>query len=218
VLGRGDLLDAAGVSGNGEPEDELLLVDPPADASTRFKLEGRVAALFTGAVPPADAPGLPLVHTMPGGEAHVRVGSHLVDIFSLRGGTVVRLPALGLMCAGGYGSDALLPEVAPGSDGSAELDVLRLLARLVRERTLQLFIPRAGSLARDPVAVMERLADDVGYLHGLRRVVLPLAQGGAPLQRALDLAGTLLPANRRDAACRAANLANVERLLGAALS
>ena len=217
MLGRG-LLDAAGLSGDGQAEDELLLVDPPADAVARFKLEGRVAALFTGAPLPADTLGLPLVHTLPGGEAHVRVGSHLLDVFSLRGGTVVRLPALGLICAGGYGSDALLPEVAPGSDGSAELDVLRLLARLVRERSLQLFIPRAGSLARDPVAVMERLADDVGSLHGLRRVVLPLAQGGAPLQRALALADTLLPANRRDAACRAANAANVERLVGAALT
>lgn len=216
MLGRGSPLDAAGYSGNGQPEDELLLVDPPADAVQRFKLEGRVAALFTGAPPPAEAPGLPLVHTMPGGEAHVRVGSHLLDIYSLRAGTVVRLPALGLICAGGYGSDALLPEVAAGSDGSAELDVLRLLARLVRERTLQIFIPRCGALVAEPVAAMERLADDVAYLHGLRRVVLPLAQAGAPLAGALDLADTLLPANRRDAACRALNAANVERTFAAA--
>lgn len=201
IMGRAPLTIEAVV------EDELLLIDPPADASTRFRLEGRVAALFTT---PSQAAGIPLVQTMAGGVAHLRIGEHFVDIYALAHGAVVHLPALGIVCSGQYGSNASLPQLAPGSDGSAELDALRLLARLVRQRRLQCFLPRVGAWSGESVEAMERLADDVGYLHGLRRVAPALMQQGESQANMQRIADSLLPATRRTPLCRAVHQTNLE--------
>ncbi len=191
--------------------DRLLLVDPPEDARTRFSLPDHTAAIYTAAHAPRAA-GVALVTGQSGGIAHVRVGDHLLDIYAQETGAVVFLPALGILCAGLYGSDALLPKVATGSDGQAELDTLRLLARLVRERNVQLYIPHQGALITDRVAVIERLADDVNYLHGLRRVIPALPARGEGLHAALALTDTLLPGARSSPACRAVHAANVQAL------
>lgn len=188
--------------------DQLLLVDPPEDVTDRFSLAENTAVLFTG---PAQDVGLPQLETRPGGVAHVRVGEHLLDIYSQPGGNVVYLPAVGVLCGGTFGSDLLLPELPPGADGSAELEILRLLAQLVKGRKFQLYIPRAGSLAGDPVEAMSRLANDVSYLHGLRRVVPPAARRG-DLIKVQEIAATLLPENRRSELCRTIHRQNTEVL------
>ncbi len=199
----------------GQAQDEFLLIDPPSDVTSRFRLEGRVAALFTGEDRHA---GVAVVHSLPGGLAHVRIGDHLLDIYSQRGRAIVHLPALGIIGAGDLGSNATLPAVAVSSNGEEELDALRLLARLVRGRKLQLFIPSVGALSGDAVEVMERLADDVAYLHSLRRVIAALVRSGDPLDAALALADTLLPANRRTPRCQAINRENVRRLFASSES
>jgi hypothetical protein len=187
--------------------DELLLVDPPDDAPTRFSLPERTAALFTGT--PTEA-SIALLQTQSGGVAHVRIGDHYLDIYAQQGSTVVHIPAVGILCGGTFGSNQVPPRVAPGSDGQEELDALRLLARLVRDRRVQLYIPRQGALVHDRTQMMERLADDVAYIHGLRRVIPMLAKDGQGLNAGLAMADTLLPAGRHSPASRAVNAANIQ--------
>lgn len=191
--------------------DRLLLIDPPEDAAQRFSLAEENAVLFTGA--PVET-GLPALQTEAGGVAHLSIGEHLLDVYSQRHGNVVYFPTLGVLCSGEFGSDLALPRLASGSDGGGEIESLRLLAQLVKQRRMELFIPRVGSLCRERVEVMGRLAADVGYLHGLRRVI-PAAQGEA-LERMEQLAVTLLPENRRSAFCQEIHQENVERLWRAA--
>ena len=192
--------------------DQLLVIDPPAGLTSRFRIEGDAAVLFTG--PPGDA-GLPLVQTMAGGVAHVRVGDHFLDVYAQRNGCIVHLPALGILCSGAYGSTAALPAIGPGSTGAEELDALRLLARLVRQRRLQFFIPHAGALGNDPAEVMARLAADVAYLHSLRRVV-PAARQAGDLTDALGaLAESLLPPERRSPLAHAVHSRNLNTLRAA---
>ncbi len=185
--------------------DELLLVDPPPDALARFRLDGQVAALFTG---PAAECGLPVAVAQPGALAHVRVGDHYLDVHGRQQGAVVHLPALGIICGGSFGSDMALPELAPGSDGGEELETLRLLSRLVKQN-MQLYIPRVGATLTDKVAAMQRLADDVAYLHGLRR-----ALAGAEVRENLDeaQAEALLPPARQSAPARRTHAANIAAL------
>lgn len=190
--------------------DQLLIVDPPADVATRFRLEGDVAVLFTGEVIDVD---LPLVQTIAGGVAHIRIGEHFLDIYVQPAGTVVYLPATGVVLGGSLGSDVAPPRLAPGSDGGDELDTLRLIARLLKTRHFQLFIPRLGTLVTDKTAVMERLAVDVEYLHGLRRVVPGLVQRGEALETIERLATSLLPSGRRSPAAVAVHDANLRTLM-----
>lgn len=184
-------------------------MDPPAETATRFSVPDRAAAIFTGKMIEV---GIPVLERVPGGIAHLRIGEHLLDVYGQQNSSVVHLPALGVLCGGGFGSDLILPRLSPESDGSDELETLRLLARLVRERKVRLYIPQTGTLASEMPAMMERLADDVAYLHGLRRVIPPLARAGEGLDAALDIADTLLPASRRSTLCRAVNGGNVHAL------
>lgn len=198
------------VLGQDAPQPRLLLVDPPADATSRFRLEGDVAVLFTGT--PVEI-GLPVVQTLAGGAAHVRIGDHFLDVYAQQAGAVVCLPAVGVVVAGDYGSDDVPPRVDAGSDGSLELETLRLLARLIKNPGFQLFVPRLGSLCNDKAAVMERLAADVGYLHGLRRVLPGLLARGEPLETIERVADSLLPEAWRTQEALARHECNVGVLL-----
>lgn len=200
----------------GEPlqtAEQLLLIDPPADVATRFRLPAETAVLFTGA---PTAVGLAQLQTKPGGVAHLRVGQHFLDLYTQPESAVVYLPALGIVCGGAFGSDSLLPAVAAASTGELELATLRLLAQLVKQRRFQLYIPRTGALSSSPVEMMERLAADVAYLHGVRRVVLPIAEQGEPFTQIEAVAPSLLPTTRRSTACQAQHLSNLRRLYDAA--
>lgn len=190
-------------------QEQLLLIDPPADVTERFRLPTQTAVLFTGK--PA-AVALSLLETKPDGVAHLRIGEHFLDLYSQVGSAVVYLPALGIVCGGSFGSDAILPAVAPGSTGDQELTTLRLLAQLVKQRRFQLYIPRIGALSSSPVEMMERLAADVAYLHGLRRVALPIAQQGEPFAQIEAVAASLLPATRRTPVCQIQNMTNLQHL------
>ena len=194
--------------------EQLLLIDPPADVATRFRLPTETAVLFTGA---STAVGVTQLQTQPGGVAHLRIGRHFLDLYSQVDSAVVYLPAVGIVCGGAFGSDALLPTVAVASTGAQELETLRLLAQLVKQRRFQLYIPRIGQLSSTPVEMMERLAADVAYLHGIRRVVLPVAPQGEAFAQIEAVAGSLLPATRRSVACHAQHLINLRRLYDAAL-
>jgi len=189
--------------------DRLLLIDPPADVADRFTLAEENAVLFTGA--PVET-GLPGLQTQSGGVAHLSIGEHLLDIYSQQMGNVVYFPTLGVLCGGEFGSDLALPRLAPGSDGSDAIETLRLLAQLVKQRRMDLYIARVGSLGRDRVEVMGRLAGDVSYLHGLRRTVSTAAAQGEALERVEQLAAALLPENRRTPLCRKTHEENVEQL------
>lgn len=189
--------------------DELLLVDPPDDVTARFTVPERTASVYTGE---AGSAAVARVATQPGGTAHLRIGDHLLDVYSQDSATVVHLPALGILCSGQFGSDRALPRLDQGSSGLPELDLLRFLARLVRERNVRLYIPSQGTVVSDRVQMMERLADDVAYIHGLRRVVPALTRDGQGLNAALALADTLLPAGRTHTTCRAINAANVQAM------
>ena len=195
-------------------EDELLLVDPPLNAAELFVLPARAAAVFT--TEPKPVVQVALVQTEPGGLAHLRIGEHLLDVYSHANDNVVLLPLLGILCGGNFGSDAVLPTVDTGSDGQAELDVLRLLAMLVRERKVQLYIPHEGTAVTDRMEMMQRLADDVAYLHEMRRVIPRVAQGNGGLGGALALADTLLPTARSGVANQARHAANISALYLAA--
>lgn len=198
--------------------DQLLIVDPPADLQARFRLEGDVAVLFTEARDDGDAlsAGFARVQTMPGGLAHIRLGEHFLDIYSQQAGSVVHLPALGILLGGVYGSDVVPPRLAAGSDGEDALDTLRLIARILKSHHFQLYIPRRGSLCEDKLAIMERLAADVAYLHGLRRVIPALAQRGESWETVEAAGASLLPAAMQTPAAQAMHAANLAALYGAA--
>lgn len=204
VLGHGD-------DRSGGRREQLLIVDPPADAAERFKLADDVAALYTGDRPRA---ALPQVELLPGGVAHLRVGDHFLDVYVQRSGVVVYLPAVGVLLSGDYGSDALPPRIVPGSDGGDELETLRLLARLIKHENFQLCVPHVGTTVKEKVKVMERLAADVAYLHGLRRVVPGLLQRGEPLETIERIAESLLPEGRQSEAAQSVHAANLSVLTG----
>lgn len=176
-------------------EDQLLIVDPPADISQRFKLGNQTAALLTSTAE-ATTP-IALVQTVPGGVAHLRIGEHFLDVYSQRYGAVVHLPALGVICGGEFGSDQTVPRLAAASDGSDELEALRLLARLLKQHRLAFYIPRVGSEIVDKYVAMGKLAEDVGYINNLRRVITPLALRGESMEAVNDVAESLLPRERR---------------------
>lgn len=204
VLGRG--VDAVG-----GVRKHLLIVDPPADIADRFRLEDDVATLFTGVRPPVS---LPQVELVSGGVAHIRVGDHFLDIYVQKAGVIGYLPAVGVLLSGDYGSDALPPRIVAGSDGGDELETLRLLARLIKHENFQLCVPHVGSTIREKTAVMERLAADVAYLHGLRRVVPGLLRRGEPLETIERIAESLLPENRQSEEAQAVHAANLSVLTG----
>lgn len=191
--------------------DQLLLIDPPEDAASRFSLPANSAALFTREVAPV---ALPLVETQTQGVAHVRVGQHLLDIHSLPGRRLVALPAVGLLLVGDLGSDLSLPLLVEGEDGQVSLEALRLLARLVRQRPPKLFIPHIGSSTSEAAQMLERLANDVAYLHGLRRVIPGLVERGDPLPRIQQISETLLPEKRRTPHTLAIHQRNVALVSG----
>jgi hypothetical protein len=211
VLGRslGVVADQVGLW-----RDQLLVIDPPPDLQTRFRLEGDVAVLYTAAEDdksPA-AGGLARVQTLPGGVAHIRIGEHFLDIYSPHAGAVVHLPAIGMLLGGVYGSDVVPPRLAGGSDGEDELETLRQIARILKGSHFQLFVPRVGTLAHDKLQVMERLAADVAYLHGLRRVIPALVQRGESWEMVETVGESLLPAGLQTAAAKAVHAANLRVL------
>jgi hypothetical protein len=215
VLGRslGIMPDQVGLW-----RDQLLIVDPPPDLHARFRLEGDVAVLFTETRSDAEtlSAGLARVQTVPGGLAHIRLGEHFLDVYSQQASSVVHLPALGILLGGAYGSDAVPPRLAAGSDGEDALDTLRLIARVLKSHHFQLYVPRIGSLCQDKLAIMERLAADVAYLHGLRRVIPALAQRGEPWRTVEEAGASLLPAAMQSSAAVAIHVANLRTLLDAA--
>lgn len=201
------------LSGSAAGEEQLLIIDPPADLSSRFRLGSQVAALYTGA---PQTTTIPLLQTAPGGVAHLRIGDHFLDIYSQQHNALVHLPALGILCGGSFGSDLMPPRLAARSDGSDELETLRLLARLVKQHRLSLYIPQMGNESADKMVVMERLAADVAYIHALRRVVTPLALRGENVEAIHDLADSVLPHERRQPAALDAHQSNINSLLQAA--
>ncbi len=192
--------------------DQLLIIDPPADVGQRFTLEGNVAVLFTGA---AQEVGLPQLQTLAGGIAHIRIGEHFLDIYTRQQGAVVHLPALGILCGGSFGSDSALPQLAANSTGQEEVETLRLLARLLKQSRLQLYIPQVGMVSNSQSEVMMRLAQDVAYLHNLQRIVPAIVQRGDELAAVFPLADSLLPAERRSPDCRAIHLKNLQTMIEA---
>jgi hypothetical protein len=198
--------------------DQLLIIDPPDDLYARFRLEGDVAVLFTEerSGDEATLEGLARVQTLPGGLAHIRLGEHFLDIYSQSAGSVVHLPALGILLGGVYGSDVVPPRLVAGSDGEDALDTLRLIARILKSHHFQLYIPHIGSLCEDKLRIMERLAADVAYLHGLRRVILALAQRGEAWETVEAAGASLLPAAMQTPAAQAVHSANLRTLFSTA--
>jgi disulfide bond formation protein DsbB len=184
------------------------------DLEARFRLEGDVAVLYTGqkANEQAAPGGLARVQTMAGGVAHIRIGEQFLDIYSQRAGAVIHLPAIGVLLGGTYGSDVVPPHLAAGSDGEDELDTLRLIARILKGHHFQLYIPHTGAMVQDKLAVMERLAADVAYLHGLRRVIPALVERGESWEMIDAVGESLLPAAMQSAAARAVHTANLRTL------
>jgi len=213
VLGRslGYAPDQAGLW-----RDQLLIVDPPPDLHARFRLEGDVAALFTEPRPDADAvaAGFARVQTTAGGLAHIRLGEHFLDIYTEEAGSIVHLPALGILLGGVYGSDVVPPRLGPNANGDEALDTLRLIARILKSHHFQLYIPHIGSLVEDKLTIMERLAADVAYIHGLRRVIPSLAQTGEPWEAVEAVGASLLPAAMQTPAAQAIHAANLRALYG----
>jgi hypothetical protein len=199
------------VDGSGSPRRHLLIVDPPEDIDERFRLDDDIAVIYTGDQPRA---ALPQVELVPGGTAHVRVGEHFLDVYAQQAGAVLYLPAVGVLMSGDYASNALPPRILPGSDGSEELETLRLLARLIKSENFQLCVPRVGATVREKPAVMERLAGDVAYLHGLRRVIPGLIKRGEPLETIEVVAESLLPDDRRSEVAQRIHDDNVQALTG----
>lgn len=191
--------------------DELLLIDPPQDAVTRFRLEGQLATVYTSSSGSQSA-NLPILETRPGGVAHIKIGQHFLDLYCQLGHTVVHLPAIGVICSGEFGSDVALPLLADGSDGEDELDSLRLLASLAKSTHFQLIIPRFGSLETDSLRAMRRLADDVSYIHALRRIISTAKADNANLATVLSLCDSVLPTARADDNCEERHLLNVQTL------
>ena len=206
VLGRPTLAEHNPLQAANE---QRLIIDPPFDLTERFRLDGDIAVLSTGATV---AVALPQVQTVEGGIAHIRVGAHYLDIYSQRQSNVVHLPALGILCGGSFGSDLLVPTVGTESDGSEELETLRLLAQLVKGRNFQLYIPRCGALSQDRVAVMQRLAADVAYLHEVRRALRGLAERGESEEVIETIAPTLLPEQRQSVLSEEIHHANLQSI------
>ncbi|MCB9138343.1 MAG: hypothetical protein H6642_08360 [Caldilineaceae bacterium] len=185
-------------------QNQLLIIDPPLDVAARFVLEGNTAALFTGPSTGAgQGLGVSQVQTQPGGVAHLRIGDHFLDIYSQARHNVVYLPALGILAGGSFGSDSVPPSLAPDSNGDDELESLRLLAGLVKQG-VQLYLPRTGTHVHDKLVIMQRLANDVAYLHAMQRI---RAEGNAATDE-------LLPAVWRTVAGEAVHEMNVEILQG----
>ena len=116
-------------------------------------------------------------------------------------------------CIRDSGSDCLPPALGANSAGETELDTLRLLARLLKARNFQLYIPAGGATSNDRTVVMERLASDVAYLHGLRRVIPSLVQRGEPLETVERITDSLLPVNCRSPRAVAMHEQNVQTLV-----
>ncbi|MFN8464617.1 MAG: hypothetical protein U0X20_03665 [Caldilineaceae bacterium] len=194
--------------------DQLLVIDPPPDLETRFRLDGDVAVLYTSEETAAEdvSSGLARVQTMAGGVAHIRIGEQFLDIYSQRAGVVVHLPAIGVLLGGTYGSDVVPPRLAVGSDGEEELDTLRLIARILKGHHFQLYVPRVGAMVQDKLVVMERLAADVAYLHGLRRVVPGLIQRGDSWEMIEAVGESLLPSAMQSPAAKVVHTANLRML------
>ncbi|MCB0064324.1 MAG: hypothetical protein KDE47_04720 [Caldilineaceae bacterium] len=208
VLGRPSLAERDPLQ---TAPDQLLIIDPPPDVTARFRIDGNAAVLYTGVQHTGEV-GLPLVQTQAGGVAHIRIGNHYLDIYSQTSSNVVYLPALGILCGGIFGSDSVVPTVAEGSTGNEELETLRLLAQLVKQRTLQLYIPHIGSLCEDPVMAMQRLAADVAYLHKIRSAVQAVVERGESAEVIETIAPELLPESRQSASSLAVHSENLERL------
>lgn len=195
--------------GNGDVE-RLLVIDPPTDITERFTLAPQSAALYTGGNARVALPEYVVETT---DVAHIRIGEHLLDVYSRPSEKrVVYFPALGVLCGGDYGSDMTLPLLGKGSNGETELETLRMLARLSKSRKLRLFLPRIGSVSDDPIRLMERLAADVAYIHGLRRRVRSAATEGIDRLRALEESRVILPENRRTPLAWQVHRANVDTL------
>lgn len=195
--------------------DQLLVVDPPSNLETRFRLEGDVAVLYTSEAANQEggaAGGLARLQTMAGGVAHVRIGEQFLDIYSQRAGAVIHLPAIGVLLGGTYGSDVAPPRMAAGSNGEEELDTLRLLARILKGHHFQLYIPRVGAMVQDKLVVMERLAADVAYLHSLRRVVPALVQRGEQWEMIEAVGESLLSPAMQSPVARTVHTANLRTL------
>lgn len=193
--------------------DQTLLIDPPHDTPQRFRFDGQVSAIYT--IPGSPVEGIPTVQTEPGGVAHIRIGNHYLDIYSERGGTLIALPAIGLLCSGGIGSDSVVPVVGEGSDGTAELDLLLAAARLVKGLRLQMMIPRYGEWEIDKAEALHRLAGDVAYLHRLRRIVPAQVARNIDTAELIQATENLLPADRDNPFSRTTHQANVARMAAA---
>lgn len=209
IQGRPTLAESNPLQPAGE---QLLLIDPPANVAERFRLPSDTAVLFTSV---ANSVSLPHVQTQPGGVAHLRIGQHYLDLYTQIGSALVYLPALGIICGGSFGSDAALPRVAEQSTGQQELETLRLIAQLVKQRRFQLYITQIGQVAGNAVEVMERLAADVAYLHSIRRIVLPVAQQEESFTQIEAVAQSLLPSTRQSALCQEQHLTNLRHLYDA---
>lgn len=207
VLGRPSLAERDPLQA---ARDQLLIIDPPADLSTRFRIDGDAAVLYTGPTPVNSE--LPQLQTQAGGVAHIRIGSHFLDIYSQAQSNIVYLPALGILCGGSFGSDMVVPTVAAQSDGSEELEVLRLLAQLVKQRSYQLYIPRVGAVVQEKVETIKRLAADVAYLNQIRHAVQAVVERSESAEVVETIAPSLLPETRSSAASEAIHLANLEQL------
>lgn len=189
----------------------MLIIDPPSDVANRFRLTQDTAVLFTGESVEIE---LPVVESVTGAASHIRVGRHFMDIYVQPVRAIVYFPAVGVVAAGDYGSDALPPRLVPGSDGSDELEALRLLARLIKGGAFQLFVPHVGTISGEKPVIMERLANDVAYLHGLRRVVPGLVKRGEPLETVERIAESLLPAHLQSERALEVHEANLRILTG----
>lgn len=188
---------------------QLLLIDPPENVQEIFILPDDVAVIYSGQ--PAELE-LPLVQTKAGGVAHIRIGQHFLDVYSYQARNIIHFPALGLIWGGGYGSDVILPSITSGSDGQEELQTLRLLADLVKQPHLQLFIPHIGSIMHDRVTIMDHLASDVAYLHQMRRIIPEMIEQGVLIDELDQNKMSSLPMTRRSALCREIHQTNLTRL------
>lgn len=207
VLGRPSLAEHNPLQA---ARDQLLIIDPPADLGTRFRIDGDAAVLYTGNAPANSE--LPQVQTQAGGVAHIRIGSHFLDIYSQAQSNIVYLPALGILCGGSFGSDTVVPTVATESDGSEELAVLRLLAQLVKQRSFQIYIPHVGTVVQEMVEAMKRLAADVAYLNRIRHAMQEIVARSDSAEVVETIAPSLLPEARASMASEAIHLANLEQL------
>ncbi|OUC06391.1 hypothetical protein RY27_21305 [Litorilinea aerophila] len=78
---------------------------------------------------------------------------------------------------------------------------------------LQIYVPRTGDLGTDKFQVMQRLAADVAYLHGLRRVVSAAVSRGEDPGAIQALAVTLLPTSWQTPQGQQVHARNVDNFL-----